>query len=164
MRSVRSLLLGAAVLASLVGAAHAAGTDRHGDPVARVVLGLAIVLVAAKLGGAVASRLRQPEVLGELLVGVALGNLSLVGVPVFEPIETDATFDLLARLGVLILLFEVGLESTVAQMFQVGRSALLVAVVGVVLPMALGWLAVAWLLPEASGPVHAFLGATLAAT
>ena len=71
---------------------------------------------------------------------------------------------MLARLGVLLLLFEVGLESTVAQMLKVGLSSLLVAILGVVAPFALGWGVGAWLLPGAARYVHAFLGATLSAT
>ena len=71
---------------------------------------------------------------------------------------------MLAGIGALILLFEVGVESTVAQMLQVGVTSLFVAVLGVVVPFALGWGVGAWLLPDASPYVHAFLGATLCAT
>jgi Kef-type K+ transport system membrane component KefB len=139
-------------------------TGAHGDPVAAFVLALALVLVAARLGGELAVRLRQPEVLGELLVGVLLGNLPLVGFSGFEFLEKDPTLDMLARIGVLLLLFEVGLESTVKQMIKVGASSLLVAVLGVVAPFGLGWLVGIWLMPESGGYVHAFLGATLTAT
>jgi Kef-type K+ transport system membrane component KefB len=65
---------------------------------------------------------------------------------------------------VLVLLFEIGLESTVHQMMQVGTSAVLVAMLGVIAPFALGWGVGAWLLPDESVYVHAFLGATLSAT
>jgi Kef-type K+ transport system membrane component KefB len=158
-----------------VGAAMwpAAATEQggHSDPAAPVVLALAIILVLAKVGGDLATRFKQPAVLGELLVGVVLGNLSLgwqavTGAPLhyFEALKTDLHLDMLARLGVIILLFEVGLESTVAQMMKVGLSALLVATVGVVTPFALGWLVSAWLLPGASVYVHVFIGATLTAT
>lgn len=147
----------------LVAATGGSATE-HADPVAGVALLLAVILLAAKLGGDLASRVGQPAVLGELLVGIVLGNLSLAGVSTFEAIETDATIDMLARIGVLILLFEVGLESTVGQMLKVGVSALLVAVLGVVAPFGLGWAVSAWLLPEHSAYVHAFLGATLCAT
>jgi Na+:H+ antiporter len=142
--------------------AHAA--VQHTDPIAAVVLFLAIILVAAKLGGDVAVRLGQPSVLGELVVGILLGNLPLVGVSVFEPILHDTTIDMLSRLGVILLLFEVGLESTVAQMLKVGWSSLLVALIGVIFPFALGWATGAWLLPHESVYVHAFIGATLTAT
>ncbi len=136
----------------------------HTDPVASVVLSLAIILLAAKLGGDLATRMGQPSVLGELLLGVVLGNLGLVGFSGFEPIKSDPAIDMLARLGVLILLFEVGLESTVAQMLRVGLSSFVVAFLGVVAPFALGWGVGAWLLPHSSAYVHAFLGATLSAT
>jgi Kef-type K+ transport system membrane component KefB len=136
----------------------------HSDPVASVALSLALVLVAARVGGELAVRLRQPEVLGELVVGVVLGNLTLFGFSGFEHLEKEPTLDMLARLGVLLLLFEVGLESTVRQMLKVGPSSLLVAMLGVVAPFALGWLVGIWLLPDASQYVHAFLGATLTAT
>src|SRR5687767_9676034 len=130
----------------------------HADPIATVAAYLAIILVVAKLAGDLAARVGQPSVLGELIAGVLLGNLSLLGPAWFEPIEIDGAVDLLARIGVLILLFEVGLESTVRQMLKVGATAALVAVVGVAAPFALGWGVAAWLLPGETGHVHAFLG------
>jgi Kef-type K+ transport system membrane component KefB len=93
-----------------------------------------------------------------------VGNLGLLGAPSLAGIASDPAVDTLARLGVLILLFEVGLESTVWDMMRVGASSLLVATVGVVAPFGLGWLVSAWLLPQAGPYVHAFLGATLTAT
>src|SRR3954466_13117428 len=99
----------------VVGQSHQA-TSAHADPVTPVVLALAIILVAAKLGGHVAVRFGQPAVLGELVAGVALGSLDLAGVGWFHVIVADATVEILARLGVIILLFEVGLESTVRDM------------------------------------------------
>jgi Kef-type K+ transport system membrane component KefB len=136
----------------------------HADPVTPVVLALAIILAAAKLMGHLAARLGQPAVLGELLAGVVLGSVDLAGIGWFQSIEQDATIEIFARLGVVILLFEVGLESTVREMLKVGWPALLVAILGVVAPFALGWGVGAWLLPDRSIYVHAFLGATLTAT
>lgn len=136
----------------------------HSDPVAALALALALFLVAAKLGGAVAVWLRQPAVLGELLAGVALGNLNLLGWSGLASLQRDPALDMLARLGILLLLFEVGLESTVGQMLKVGISSLLVALTGVIVPFGLGYLAALWLLPQAGGYVHAFVGATLTAT
>jgi len=132
--------------------------------VATVVLDLAVILVVAKLAGAVAVRWGQPAVLGELVGGVVLGNLSLVGFHALEPMKTEPSLAMLAEIGVLILLFEVGLESTVRQMMRVGVSSLAVAVLGVVAPFALGWGVAAWLLPDHSVYLHAFVGATLCAT
>ncbi|MBN1962148.1 MAG: cation:proton antiporter [Deltaproteobacteria bacterium] len=136
----------------------------HADPVTNVALFLVIILVAASLGGDLAVRLGQPAVLGELIGGVIVGNLSLLGFHGFEAIKTDAAIDMLSRIGVLILLFEVGLESTVGQMLKVGLSSLLVAMFGVIAPFALGWGVSSWLMPHESSYVHAFIGATLTAT
>ncbi|MBL8911894.1 MAG: cation:proton antiporter [Archangium sp.] len=136
----------------------------HGDPAAPVVLALAVILVAAKFGGDLATRIKQPAVLGELLVGVVLGNVSLLGLQLFEPIANNQFLDMFSRVGVIILLFEVGLESTVSQMMKVGVSALLVATVGVVTPFALGYFTTRALLPAHSVYVAIFVGATLTAT
>lgn len=148
---------------SLQAASEAAGAAHH-DPIAAVVLFLAVILLAAKAGGDLASRAGQPAVLGELVVGIILGNLVLLGYDGMEVIKEDASIDMLSRLGVILLLFEVGLESTVSSMLKVGWSSLLVALIGVAFPFALGWGVGAWLLPGASVYVHAFLGAMLTAT
>lgn len=155
-----------AALAGLLVAVPAFGSkgSGHADPVASLALWLVVILVAAKLGGDLAARVGQPAVLGELLIGVALGNLALTGFGGLEAIKTDSFVDMFARVGVLVLLFEVGLESTVGQMLKVGGSALVVAVLGVVVPFGLGWGVGAWLLPSHSSYVHAFIGATLTAT
>lgn len=134
------------------------------DPSAETVLALGLIYLLALLFGELAVRVGQPAVLGELLAGVLLGNLPLLGIDAFAYITTDPGIDLLARIGVLILLFEVGVESTVHQMVTVGLNALLVAVLGVAAPFALGWGVGALLLPDESAYVHAFLGATLCAT
>ena len=136
----------------------------HVDPVASIVGGLALMLLAAKLGGELAIRVKQPAVLGELVAGILLGNLSFGDASPFPAIAQNETIEIIAGIGALILLFEVGLESTVGQMLKVGLSSLLVALLGVVVPFALGWAVSAWLLPSASTYVHAFIGATLTAT
>lgn len=143
---------------------QAAADAGHGADVATVVLALAVILATAKLFGHFAQRVGQPAVLGELIGGVVLGNLYLAGVPWFQGMAENAGIELLAQLGVLVLLFEVGLESTVRDMMKVGLPSLLVAVLGVVTPFALGWGVGAWLLPDHSAYAHAFLGAALTAT
>lgn len=153
---------------------HAAG---HTDPVTPFLLGLALILFSAKIGGAVMVKLKQPAVLGELLVGVLMGNAVLMGYEGFEFLRVPAakahgadvtpvatTLDMLARIGVILLLFEVGLESNLSDMRRVGVSAFLVATLGVVAPMILGVLVGKWFLPNESWHVHLFLGATLCAT
>ena len=108
--------------------------------------------------GELAARVGQSPVLGELVAGV------LVGQSVLGLVHETAVLKLLGEIGVMLLLFEVGLESTVGQMMKVGLSALVVATAGIVAPFALGWGVGAWLLPDESVYMHAFLGATLTAT
>jgi len=134
------------------------------DAVAPLLLALAVILAAAAAGGWLAERARQPSVLGELIAGILLGNLGLLGFHGFENFRTDAILAALAEIGVIVLLFDVGLESSVGDMLKVGRSALLVAALGVAAPFALGWGAGAWLLPDRPVYVHVFLGAVLTAT
>ena len=100
-------------------------------------LGLLVVMLgAARLCGAVAKALGQPTVLGELVAGVLLGSsvLGLVN-PHVEVIH------LLAELGVILLLFAIGLETDLRKLVKVGGASAAVATVGVVLPFALGYAA-----------------------
>lgn len=132
--------------------------------VAHVLVALVLLLVAARAGGAVAERFEQPSVLGELLAGITLGALPLAGVGGLAWIPHDRVVEALAELGVVLLLFEVGLTTRLAELVKVGLSAFLVACIGVIVPMALGWLAGAWLLPAAHPIARWFLGASLSAT
>jgi Kef-type K+ transport system membrane component KefB len=134
----------------------------HLDPA--VLIGVAVMLSVAKIGGEVFERLKQPAVLGELIAGIFLGNLVILGFTRAEPLKTNETIAALAELGVIILLFEVGLESDLKEMMEVGWSSLLVAVVGVVLPFFLGWGVSVYFIPDEPQLVHIFIGATLCAT
>jgi len=136
----------------------------HADPIAPLILALAIILVAAKVGGHLAAKIGQPHVLGELAVGVVIGNLALAGYSGLDHLKADPGLDTLSRLGVIVLLFQTGLESTVGQMMKVGLSSFLVATLGVAGPFAAGWLVGIWLLPGAGIYAHLFLGAALTAT
>lgn len=141
-----------------------AGSAHGTETVPTLLLALAFVLVAAKLAGELFERLGQPSVLGELLVGILLGNLTLAGGPDLASLAGNETFVVLAELGAILLLFHVGLESTPREMMAVGGRATLVAVVGVATPMALGFGVGELLRPDESWMLHAFLGAMLAAT
>ena len=137
----------------------------HQSPVTPVLLALVIMLAAAKLGGEIAERMSQPAVLGELLAGVVIGNMALIaGFHGFDFIGQNETITILAEIGVVLLLFEVGLESNIHEMLSVGPSSLLVALLGVVAPFFIGWGISSWLLPEEDLLVHLFIGATLCAT
>jgi Kef-type K+ transport system membrane component KefB len=104
--------------------------------------------------------------LGELVAGICLGNLAFViaGVDPFAEARSDQTLAFLAQAGVLILLFDVGLEMNLKALLRVGWSSVCVAVIGVVTPIVLGGLASAWLLPSKPALVHTFVGAALSAT
>jgi Kef-type K+ transport system membrane component KefB len=141
-----------------------AGSEDGGDSVVNVLIALVVILVAAKLGGDAAARIGQPAVLGELVAGVILGNLALVGLNWFDPIKEYHTITILAEIGVILLLFEVGLESNLGEMMKVGISSLVVALLGVIAPFFLGWGVGAWFYPDHSIYMHVFLGATLTAT
>src|SRR5687767_1099134 len=136
--------------------------SHHLDPT--VLIGVAVMLIAAKIASELFERLKQPGVLGELGAGILLGNLVLFGFTAAEPLKTNATIAVLAELGVIILLFEVGLESDLKEMMEVGWSSLLVAIVGVVAPFFLGWAVSAYFIPDESRLAHIFIGATLCAT
>ncbi len=140
------------------------GAEGHENGMAPLLLALVILLPCAKLAGLAAERLGQPAVMGELIAGMLLGNLNLLGFQALDYLRTDGAIEILASLGVILLLFEVGLESSLADLMKVGWSSLFVASVGVILPTGLGWLVSAWLLPAHSFYAHAFVGATLCAT
>ncbi len=141
-------------LASATGAAE----------IAPVLLSLLVILLGAKLGGELFTRLKQPAVLGELLIGMVLGNLSLVGLGQLEFLRHQETLNVLAEIGIILLLFEIGLDTTPRQMLQVGPSALMVALIGVVLPAILGYGGARLFFPEESKYAHLFVGAILCAT
>ena len=99
----------------------------------QILLSLLIMFAAAKVGGELFLRLRQPVVIGELLVGALIGIHGLGLVP--ESAVTDA----IAELGVIILLFMVGLETRVGDLVEVGWPAILVGIFGVLVPLAAGF-------------------------
>jgi len=192
----------------------------HVDPFSIILLEVAVIIAFAGVGRWVANRFKQPSVLGELLIGVVLGNIGYwFGWPFFvlvmqlgsaSPLFNEVWLTgqsvadsakhvfspeqlveggvghqiieivtgpggtgyvvmgfalwLFSNLGVILLLFMVGLESSVDEMLEVGVRALIVAIVGTVTPFALGLLVTMWLLPDSGTPTCLFLAATLCAT
>jgi Kef-type K+ transport system membrane component KefB len=118
---------------------------------------LVAILVSAKVLGELAEKIGQPAVLGELLAGVLLGA-SLLGV--VDP--QSEIVHLLAEVGVVLLLFQIGLETNLGRLLQVGLASTVVAIVGVVLPFVLGYFVAAALGLETLPAVVA--GAALTAT
>ena len=158
---------------------------------AGVLLSLVVVYLASKIGGELANRFGLPPVLGELVGGVVVG-VSALDLLVFpegggdsssslimtllqataglEPSAVAATFQaqsevisVLAELGVIVLLFEIGLESNLKELLAVGYQALVVAVVGVVVPFAAGTIGLMTLFHVPAIPAI-FAGAALTAT
>ena len=134
-----------------------------------LLLVVAAMLAGGKLLGEGAERLGLPAVLGELVAGLLLGP-SLLGVVPAAGQPGAEMITVLVELGVILLLFEVGLETNLTEMFKVGPAAAAVAAVGVTVPFALGWAFWAYFPHPAMedggalGTVAIFVGATLTAT
>lgn len=186
----------------------------HGDPVVPILLALVFLSGGAVIGGRLMTLLKQPAVLGELLVGVLAGNLGYwLGIngitvlregdnlrkisdlaltssstavqavyqvlPASEAARVAAALssshsldylaiysfvDFLSRIAILILLFLVGLETSLVQMKRIGKTALLVAIIGVVVPMVLGMGTMKLLHPDSALAGDLFIGGILTAT
>lgn len=110
------------------------------DTSLQFLLVLATIVVAAKGSGYLSTRLGQPAVLGELLIGLVLGPtvLDMLHLPVFGGGHMGETLSHLAHLGVLFLMFMAGLEVDLEAMMRAGRPAMLAGIMGVVAPVALG--------------------------
>ncbi len=198
---------------TVIAATSTAPSVSHADPIAPVIFGVTVILSFALIGRFTARKLGQPTVLGELIMGLLLGNVlyytgydlilvlregttaldmarlaleghgwdaaaEMVMGPVQGPaflevlrgvhggdyVQIAQAVDIFSRYGVIFLLFHVGLDTCVAELRQVGFDSLRVAVLGVLVPFALGF-SVAWVIvPDASHAQHIFLGATLGAT
>ncbi|MBK6795018.1 MAG: cation:proton antiporter [Anaerolineales bacterium] len=124
---------------------------------------LSIILLSAKMAGYISIRLGQPSVLGELLAGILLGPsiINLLNLPFIEH-ELAETVAKLGELGVLLLMFLAGLELHLGEMRKNVRVAALAGLMGVVIPVLLGWGTGLLFGFEQSSAI--FLGLTLGAT
>ncbi|HTZ48025.1 MAG TPA: cation:proton antiporter [Verrucomicrobiae bacterium] len=198
-----------------VGCFLAGGELSHADPVVPILIASIFITLGAAVGGSLMKWLKQPAVLGELLVGLIAGNLGyyfgdrtltvlregdnlsriaslaltgpydlatatlrilppgphttqlaqLLGGPDGQTYITIYSFiDIISRLAILVLLFMVGLEISLVEMKRVGKYATYVAVLGIVLPMALGMGVMKLLHPDNSLAVDLFVGGILTAT
>lgn len=102
------------------------------DHTTEVLLELFLVFIAAQVGAEIAQRLKLPSVVGEISAGVVIGSSVLGWIEITEPLEV------LAEIGAVLLLFSVGLETRVDELMEVGRTATLVGVLGVILPFGMG--------------------------
>ena len=133
---------------------------------AALFLTLAIIILAARLAGSLARRLGQARVLGELIVGVLLGptlldlmHSQMLGI---EPAHLDETIHLLAEIGVLLLMFKVGLDVHFSELRHVGKVAVGAGVAGALLPVVM--VVPIALLAGYSQSAALYAGVTLAAT
>jgi len=121
-----------------------------------ILLALFVMLAAAKIMAEIFERLRQPAVVGEILAGV------IVGPSVLGWVAPSEVITILAEIGVIFLLFTVGLETKPQAIFNVGKRAVLVGVLGVILPFIAGYfIAIAW---DGSFAEAMFIGAAMVAT
>lgn len=194
--------------------AFAAESEEHSDPVASVLLGVTTILFLAIIGRYIARLLNQPGVLGELLIGMIVGNLcylfgnqlviilregssiydvvkemlagvslsqavndvihnpyyanqvihALSGAEGTEYLKIAYVVDIFSRYGVIFLLFMVGLETSLPDLKNTGKESLLVAILGIVAPMVLGFAVAYFIIPNSTYKVNLFIGATLSAT
>jgi Kef-type K+ transport system membrane component KefB len=107
------------------------------------LIALVIVIFAAKMGGYVSTRFRQPSVLGELLVGLVLGPTilnMLFSWPIFhEPELLEEALTLMAELGVIMLMFLAGLELHLSELLSSGKVSALSGILGVLVPLGFGY-------------------------
>lgn len=194
--------------------AFASPDVNHAEPITFVLLDVTAIFFFAILGRYLARCLNQPSVLGELIMGVIIGNLFYYyGFPLFILLrEGSLTFDVVSemlkgvsltnavtaaipnpeyaqpiistlsgphgddylkivyvvdifsRYGIILLLFLVGLESSLEELKHTGRDSFLVAIIGILAPMILGFGMAYLLLPESSYQANLFIAATLSAT
>lgn len=117
---------------------------------------LAGLLIGARIAGHASNRVGMPAVFGELLLGL------LIGPAILNMVHPNEALELLAQLGAIVLMFQAGMETDTAEMRRVGRSAMLVAIGGVIVPLAAGYGLGRWF---GLVPLHAlFLGTVLTAT
>ena len=118
---------------------------------------LLVILLTARVFAELATRLQAPAVIGELFAGVVLGP-SLLGW--VEPVEA---IKLMAEIGIILLLFEVGLETDIKRLVRTGLKSFVVAIAGFVLPLLFGFALGYWVF-DLSLLVSLFIGGTLTAT
>ncbi|HHT9116001.1 MAG TPA: cation:proton antiporter, partial [Candidatus Wunengus californicus] len=123
----------------------------HKDPTHNVLLAVAIILIAAKIAGWMAGMLRLPAVVGKLIIGMILGNVfAFTGWDFFDFLRTMPFVKMTSYLGMLTLIFTVGLHVDLRALLRVGTSSLLVCLGGIIAPAGLGLMVGHFFLPDTS--------------
>ena len=137
----------------------------HKDPSHSVILAIAIILIAAKIGELLAKNVQLPSVVGNLLAGLVLGNIYIfTGGDFFEFLKTMPFLKMISYFGTLILLFTAGLHTDIRMLLRAGASSLLVCMGGIIVPAGLGLVAGHFFLPDASNGTKMLLAIILAST
>ena len=106
------------------------------DLIIENLLEIVIILIAAKTGAELMRRINQPAVIGELIAGIVIGYYAL---GLLSYAEDGGVISTLAEIGIILLLFEVGLETDLKEFVELGSTSLFVALIGVIAPFALGY-------------------------
>ena len=134
----------------------------EGYDLALILGNLLIIIIVARLAAELAERIKIPAVLGEIIAGIIIGPSALGLIDPIKNLDVANMVLLLGEIGVILLLFQVGLEMDLGEMAKVGKPALFVAIIGVVVPFSAGF-GVASAFGE-SGKISLFIGAALTAT
>ena len=122
------------------------------------LMAICIVLISTKVFGLITGRLRMPQVVGALLAGLVMGPAML---SVLQPSEL---FDQLSELGVIVMMFCAGMETSVEELKSSGKASFMVAILGVLLPLAMGTGLMLFFNPNGSMLENIFVGTILTAT
>jgi len=131
------------------------------EHITKILFDLLLMFAAAKIMGELFERIKQPAVIGEILAGILLGPY-IFGLIDPSQVETFKVYQVLAEIGVIILLFRIGLHTKVDEIIRVGPTSLVVAILGVILPFFFGYLFT--LTAEHTTVEAMFIGAAMVAT
>ena len=111
----------------------------EGYDLALILGNLLIIIIVARLAAELAELIKIPAVLGEIIAGIIIGPSALGLIDPIKNLDVANMVLLLGEIGVILLLFQVGLEMDLGEMAKVGKPALLVALIGVLVPFAAGF-------------------------
>lgn len=139
-------------------------SDNHSSENSWMLLALAVIIGGGSVSWII-KKIGLPTVLGELGLGMMIALLAHYNLWHWHDLVENPTIALLAEFGSILLLFEIGLESSFGDLVSVGKHGLITAIIGVIVPFGIGaWIVAEWIFHSQSLNLNLFLGATLAAT
>lgn len=159
------LIFGLLVLVStiMIYLNHSDADNSHGEDT-KVLTWIVAIILAGKLGGGLINKIGLPPVVGQLVVGIVMGNIWMLDVGIFNGASSNPVIHMLGELGVIILLFQAGLHTSVKEMRTTFKSSFAVAFLGVAAPMIAGTIGSVWIFKEADLSEHLFFAMTMCAT